>query len=55
MTNKLYLMEIGMASNKGSTAELDSVICIRSERPARITAMKTKGSFCKVLAVVEVY
>jgi hypothetical protein len=44
-----------MGGTKGSTSELDSVICIRTEKPARISAMKTKGSFCKVLAVVEVH
>ena len=43
-----------MASNKGSTAELDSVICIRTQRPERMDALKPKGTFCKVLAVVEV-
>ena len=44
----------GMASNKGSTAELDSVICIRTRRPERMDALKPRGTFCKVLAVVEV-
>jgi hypothetical protein len=43
-----------MASSKGSTAELDSLICIRAERPARLDSYKPRGSFCKVLAVVEV-
>jgi hypothetical protein len=43
-----------MASNKGSTAELDSVICVRMDRPERMDAMKPRGMFCKVLAVVEV-
>ena len=45
---------LGMASSKGTTAELDSMICIRVDRPARMDCLKPKGSFCKVLAVVEV-
>ena len=45
---------VGMASSKGTTAELDSVICVRVDRPARMDSLKPKGSFCKVLAVVEV-
>jgi hypothetical protein len=47
-------IKLGMASSKGSTAELDSLICIRSERPERLIGAKPKGAFCKVLAVVEV-
>ena len=45
---------IGMASSKGTTAELDSLVCIRIDRPSRMNAFKPKGSFCKVLAVIEV-
>ena len=48
------IIVIGMASNKGSTAELDSVICVRTNRPERMDALKPRGTFCKVLAVVEV-
>ena len=48
------ILVIGMASNKGSTAELDSVICVRTNRPERMDALKPRGTFCKVLAVVEV-
>jgi hypothetical protein len=47
-------IKLGMASSKGSTAELDSVICVRAERPPRIDGAKPRGSFCRVLAVVEV-
>ena len=43
-----------MASSKGTTAELDSLVCIRIDRPSRMNAFKPKGSFCKVLAVIEV-
>ena len=43
-----------MASNKGTTAELDSVICMKADRPARMHTVKPKGMFCKVLAVIEV-
>ena len=55
--NLIYLETfscVGMASSKGTTAELDSVICVRVDRPARMDSLKPKGSFCKVLAVVEV-
>ena len=47
-------IKLGMAAQKGSTAELDSVICVRAERPPRIDSVKPRGSFCRVLAVVEV-
>lgn len=47
-------IKLGMASSKGSTAELDSVICVRAERPPRLDSVKPRGSFCRVLAVVEV-
>ena len=43
-----------MASSKGTTAELDSVICMKTERPSRLNTVKPKGTFCKVLAVIEV-
>ena len=45
-------IKLGMASSKGSTAELDSVICVRAERPEGLNVRR--GSFCRVLAVVEV-
>jgi hypothetical protein len=43
-----------MASIKGSAAELDSMICVKADRPIGWDFKKPKGSFCKVLAVVEV-
>ena len=46
-------MKLGMASIKGTCSELDCMICVRSERPLTL-ADKPKGSFCKVLAIIEV-
>jgi len=46
-------MKLGMASIKGTCSELDCMICVRSERPLTLD-VKPKGTFCKVLAIIEV-
>ena len=42
-----------MASIRGTCSELDCMICVRSERPISID-VKPKGTFVKVLAIIEV-
>jgi len=46
-------IKLGMASLKGSTSELDSLIIIKSPRPQRLSFLKAKSSFALVLCVVE--
>ena len=46
-------IKLGMSSQKGSTAEIDCLICVRAPRPASITQYWS-CDFCRVLAVVEV-
>ena len=47
-------IKLGMASFKGVTAEIDCLICTAAPRPDRLDAWKPKGTFCRVLAAVEV-
>ena len=47
-------VKFGTASSKGSTGELDSIICTRIPFPDRFVGVKPRSSFCKVLAVVEI-
>jgi hypothetical protein len=46
-------IKLGMASSKGSTAELDSLVCVRRARPESLDH-KPRGSWVLVLGVVEV-
>eukprot|EP01041_Mallomonas_annulata_P004756 gene4756-9454_t len=49
-------VKLGMASQKGSTAEIDCLICMKAPRPESMIANTASkySEFCKVLAVVEV-
>lgn len=47
-------VKLGMAGGKGASAELDYVVCIRTDRPSDMDGLKPKGSFCRVLGLVEV-
>jgi hypothetical protein len=47
-------VKFGFASSKGSTGEFDCIVCAKTNFPQRFQNFKTKGSFCKVLGVVEV-
>ena len=39
---------------RGTTAEIDCLICIRGDLPENTIKVNARGSWCKVLAVVEV-
>lgn len=47
-------VKFGIATSRGSTGELDCLVCTRIPTPARFVNVKPKSSFCKVLAVVEI-
>lgn len=47
-------VRIGTSVLRGNTAEIDCLICIRGDSPETVIKSKARGSWCKVLAVVEV-
>lgn len=47
-------VRIGASVLRGTTAEIDCLICTRGELPEDSIRVKARGSWCKVLAVIEV-
>jgi len=49
-------VKLGMASQRGTTAEIDSLVCMCAPRPASLAGHRIarSGEFCRVLAVIEV-